>query len=130
MSSYDKGDPFRMHRRDRPTIMITTGSTDYTDRRGSQATDWVVSDLYAKRIDQVGGLGIAVGPLKSDYDQSERIEAISCMMDGLLLTGGAFDIHPDLYGAPFIPRVAPSITLALNSSCISSRLQFETQSPY
>ena len=94
-----------MHRRDRPTIMITTGSTDYTDRRGSQATDWL-SDLYAKRIDQVGGLGLAVGPLQSSYDQSERIEAISCMMDGLLLTGGAFDIHPDLYGAPLHPRVA------------------------
>lgn len=107
MSSYDKGDPFRMHRRDRPTIMITTGSTDYTDRRGSQATDWVVSDLYAKRIDQVGGLGLAVGPLQSSYDQSERIEAISCMMDGLLLTGGAFDIHPDLYGAPLHPKSGP-----------------------
>ena len=78
MSSYDKGDPFRMHRRDRPTIMITTGSNDYTDRRGSQATDWVISDLYAKRIDQAGGLGLAVGPLQnsSRARPSERLEAM------------------------------------------------------
>lgn len=107
MSSYDKGDPFRMHRRDRPIIMITTGSNNYTDRRGSPATDWVVSDLYAKRVDQAGGLGLAVGPLKNGERESERLEAICRTMNGLLLTGGAFDIPPDLYGAPVHPKSGP-----------------------
>jgi len=92
---------------DRPTILITAGSNTYTDRRGSAAVDWVISEQYAREIERAGGACLAVGPLGQTDHVEERAQFLASLMDGLVLTGGAFDIPPQLYGASSHPKSGP-----------------------
>ena len=108
-----------MQSTDRPTILITAGSNHYTDRRGSPAVDWVISEQYGLEIERAGGLCVAVGPLSPTKHLEERAQSLASLMDGLVITGGAFDIPPQLYGAsshaksgPF-DRVRTDLELAL-----------------
>ena len=95
-----------MSNEERPTILITTGNTHFTDRRGSPATDWVVSALYAQSVAAAGGFGLVLGPLGEQPPHSMLTDAIR-IMDGLLVTGGAFDIPPDRYKADAHPSSGP-----------------------
>lgn len=96
-----------MHPTDRPTILITAGSNRYTDRRGSPAVDWVISEQYALEIESAGATCLAVGPLARTNHEEERARSLASLMDGLVITGGAFDIPPQLYGAPSHPKSGP-----------------------
>lgn len=95
-----------MSEEEQPTILITTGNTHFTDRRGSPATDWVVSALYAQSIRAAGGFGLVLGPSGGNEADSMITDALR-VMDGLLITGGAFDIHPSYYHAESHPSSGP-----------------------
>ena len=92
---------------DRPTILITAGSRTYTDRRGSEAADWVISELYALKTEEAGATCLSVGPFKTQSSLEPRLHSLSKVMDGLIVTGGAFDIPPSLYGAQPHPKSGP-----------------------
>lgn len=111
---------------DRPSIVITAGSKGFIDSRGSPATDWVISELYAAKTEKAGGLALVVGALPKSETPSARLEALGQLMDGLIVTGGAFDIPPSLYNAKPHPKSGPfdaqrtSLELALIKQALST----------
>lgn len=77
----------------RPAILITPDSETRAGRRGEQR-HFVLAREYAERVWQCGGL-----PLIAPYaPSSDEASALLVRVDGLLLTGGDFDIDPALFG--------------------------------
>jgi putative glutamine amidotransferase len=74
----------------RPVIGITL---DYEDKGGYSKMPWyALRENYCSSVSQFGALPI---PLPHEVDM---IEDYINMLDGLVITGGAFDVSPELYG--------------------------------
>ncbi len=83
----------------KPRILITL---DEGHRLRGDAAFPVVEQksAYAERIAEAGGLPLWVSPTEDGEDPAALIE----LSHGLLITGGAFDLAPELYGET--PKVA------------------------
>jgi len=85
-----------MSKRRAPLIGITA-DTSGENGRGRQKTDWTLSlpGRYCGAIWQAGGIPIILPPVDSG---AAGASAVLDRLDGLLISGGNFDIHPALYG--------------------------------
>jgi putative glutamine amidotransferase len=77
----------------RPRIIVTL-DTGEEQRRGVALPSVHMKAAYARQIEQAGGTPLLAAPT----DDREVLEDLSRIMDGLLVTGGAFDIAPEVYG--------------------------------
>ncbi len=82
----------------KPTIGITPDT-----RVDEQVTKYELKAAYAEAVLRAGGL-----PLVLPYsDDSTVIEAYLDRISGLVISGGGFDISPELYGATPQPGLGP-----------------------
>lgn len=91
-----------MSKRRVPLIGITA-DTAGENGRGRRTTDWTLSlpGRYCRAISQAGGIPIILPPVESGAGAIAVLERL----DGLIISGGNFDIHPALYGETPIPEL-------------------------
>lgn len=90
----------------KPKILVTL-DTGASERRGVSFPNVNLKTAYVEAVARAGGLPLLVAPT----EDPELIEALVPLMEGLVVTGGAFDIDPTLYGATALHRVdAPKPT--------------------
>jgi putative glutamine amidotransferase len=77
----------------RPKIVVTLDEGQ-TLRRGVPFPTVEMKAAYARSIIRAGGIPLMVAPT----DEVEVIAGIVELLDGLVITGGAFDISPEIYG--------------------------------
>jgi len=88
----------------RPVIGVTPDVGKTTSRRGRPALErYELTRTYADAVAAVGGLPIV---LPYSEDPSAPDETLN-LCDGLVITGGAFDIAAELYGATSGARMGP-----------------------
>src|SRR5258705_10352275 len=88
----------------RPVIGIPPGLGETSPRPGRPALPrYELKQAYADAVLAAGGLPIV---LPYSDDESAPQEAID-LCDGLVITGGAFDIPPELYGAQAGQKIGP-----------------------
>jgi putative glutamine amidotransferase len=88
----------------RPVIGITPDVGETAARAGRPSLPlYTLKQAYADAILAAGGLPVV---LPYSEDETAPIETIR-ICDGLVLTGGAFDIPPELYGARPGDRLGP-----------------------
>lgn len=79
----------------RPLVLVTPDLEDRQGRRGPYRS-FVLDESYARAVYGAGGV-----PLVAPYSDDEDVLArLLDGVDGLLLTGGDFDVDPALFGAP------------------------------
>lgn len=78
----------------RPYILVTLDE-GVSERRGVSFPRVEAKAAYAWAVERAGGvpLWVAAGQARDDVD------ALLAIADGVVVTGGAFDIPPELYGA-------------------------------
>ncbi|MCK6549002.1 gamma-glutamyl-gamma-aminobutyrate hydrolase family protein [Myxococcota bacterium] len=85
----------------RPRILVTLDTGEHV-RRGVALPTFVLKAAYVAAVERAGGTPVLAAPT----DDAETVEDLASLMDGLVVTGGAFDIDPALYGrAPSGVRV-------------------------
>ena len=62
--------------------------------RASLGSTFFLPERYCRALEQAGGIPVILSPTRS---HSVAIHALD-HLDGLLISGGNFDIHPSLYG--------------------------------
>lgn len=77
----------------RPKILVTL-DTGEDLRKGVPFASVHMKAAYARAIEDAGGTPILAAPTAL----SEVIDELAALMDGLVITGGAFDIDPAKYG--------------------------------
>src|SRR5215510_13867317 len=84
----------------RPTIGITP---DYSLRANQPSAIYELKVAYADAVIKAGGL-----PFVLPYsDDRSCIDAYLDRISGLVVTGGAFDVSPELYGEAFAEGIGP-----------------------
>jgi len=78
----------------RPRILITV-DTGTAHRRGVPFPEYRLKQAYAAAVERAGGLPLLVAPTV----HPEVLQGYVDLMQGLVVTGGYFDISPALYGA-------------------------------
>jgi putative glutamine amidotransferase len=96
----------------KPVIGISIDSNEEADFDGapSDPVFWL-KQKYAEAVTRAGGVPVLLPPLL----QKKDVELLLSRIDGLLLTGGYFDIDPSFYGeniAPWCGRLKPVRTEA------------------
>lgn len=87
----------------RPKIIVTLDQGQ-TDRRGVPFDMVHLKSAYVRAVEEAGGLPLLVAPT----DEPQVIASMCALTDGLVVTGGAFDIPPEAYGGvPGSHRVDP-----------------------
>lgn len=84
-----------------PRIGITCDFEAYTDTRGMLQTRYTLLQPYVDAVTQAGGIAYILP------HQTTSPETIFDGIDGLVLSGGHFDIPPDYYGAEKLPSCGP-----------------------
>jgi putative glutamine amidotransferase len=88
----------------RPVIGITPDVGETTARPGRpQLARYELKQAYADAVLAAGGLPIVLPYSEDEEGPDEALE----LCDGLVITGGAFDIPADLYGATPGARMGP-----------------------
>lgn len=88
----------------RPVIGITPDVGETSARPGRPPMPrYEVKQAYADAVLAAGGLPVV---LPYSEDETAPAEAVA-LCDGLVITGGAFDIPPELYGAKAGDRLGP-----------------------
>jgi putative glutamine amidotransferase len=107
----------------KPVILVTTDRRDPSGLHPSprvrprRPEAWI-SEAYVLAVRRAGGVPILVAP------GSEHIEELMHLANGVLLTGGHFDIHPSLYGEQVVARLdrieatRTHMELALARACL------------
>lgn len=80
-----------MKRRVRPWIGITP---DVSVSVTAKEPLTILQERYARAVEQAGGVPLILPPLSSSRTLRAMIESL----DGLVVSGGNFDIHPKFYG--------------------------------
>jgi putative glutamine amidotransferase len=85
-----------MRRRPAPFIGITADLTDakHQERHTSSEPTLFLPRRYSKAVELAGGVPVILTPTSS----AGALEALVDRLDGLLISGGDFDIHPRFYG--------------------------------
>jgi len=76
-----------------PKILITL-DTSNVDRKGVQLPVVQTKQAYGDAVEKAGGVPLYVAPTENE----ELLENLTEQMDGLVVTGGHFDIPPELFG--------------------------------
>jgi putative glutamine amidotransferase len=88
----------------RPVIGITPDVGETSARPGRPALPrYELKQAYADAVLAAGGLPVVLPYSDDDGAPQEAIE----LCDGLVITGGAFDIPPELYGAEAGQKLGP-----------------------
>lgn len=77
----------------RPRILVTL-DTGTTERRGVPFDSIHTKTAYARAVERAGGTPILASPTEDE----EVIDALFSTADGIVVTGGDFDIDPTLFG--------------------------------
>lgn len=77
----------------RPRILVTLDTGEHL-RRGVAFPTFVSKAAYVTAVERAGGTPILVAP----SEHEDVVEELADLMDGVVVTGGAFDIDPSLYG--------------------------------
>jgi putative glutamine amidotransferase len=77
----------------RPLILVTPDVETRPGKRGP-TTEYVLGKDYARAVEKAGGLPL-VAPYTEDHS---ALDAWIALAQGLLLTGGDFDVDPGLFG--------------------------------
>lgn len=80
-----------MTRRKSPTIAITA---DFAAASGQNEPTLFLAERYYRAIEKAGALPVVLPPLNS----SAALRLALDRFDGLVISGGGFDIHPSYYG--------------------------------
>ncbi len=83
-----------MYMTKRPCIVLTL-DTSTTERGGIRLPTIEQKSAYNYAVETAGGLPLWVAPTSSH----QLIEQILTLADGIVVTGGDFDISPQIYGA-------------------------------
>ena len=75
-------------------IGITCDSEIITDSRGCPSSRYFLGREYAQSVRQAGGIPILITP-----EKSSEVTTILSKLDGVVISGGDFDIPPEYYGA-------------------------------
>ncbi len=84
----------------RPKILITL-DTGSALRRGVAFPNFNLKAAYVHAVEAAGGLPILVAPTS----ETEVVDQLVNLMDGLVITGGDFDIDPAHYGKRISARL-------------------------
>jgi putative glutamine amidotransferase len=107
----------------RPIILVTTDRRDGAPPnpgpriRPKRSEAWI-SEVYVDAVRRAGGQALLVPPGPAD------VQRLLSVADGIVLTGGAFDIHPSHYGEVAVARLdrveeaRTTLELALASACL------------
>jgi len=83
-----------MVRQLRPCLIgITCGSDTLVDRHGVSVIRHVLAATYAQAVAKAGGLPVLLSP-----QAPETAEALVSRLDGVVFSGGDFDVPPSYYG--------------------------------
>ncbi len=82
-----------MNRQRHPRIGISCDFETITDRRGAPSPRYVLQELYVTAVEQAGG-----EPWLLPHLPPERAASVLEVVDGLVLSGGDFDVPPSFYG--------------------------------
>lgn len=85
----------------KPLILVSPDLERRPTKRGPLLDVVVVDQPYTDRVLDSGGIPVVVPPGLSVHD----IELLVARCDGLLLTGGDFDIEPALFGEAPVPQL-------------------------
>ena len=97
-----------------PRILLTL-DTGASERRGVLLEDFRLHEAYVTAVEAAGGIPILTAPSANP----DITASLFSLADGLVITGGAFDIEPERYGAKTTAqRVDPPKP---------TRTQFETE---
>lgn len=77
----------------RPTVLVTPDTETRMGRRGP-STSYVLGNDYAAALERAGAL-VWIPPYTEDRD---ILDELVSRADGVLLSGGDFDIDPELFG--------------------------------
>jgi putative glutamine amidotransferase len=67
---------------------------DGKDGRASLGSTFFLPERYCRALEQAGGVPVILSPTRSCSVATRTLDRL----DGLLISGGNFDIHPSLYG--------------------------------
>lgn len=88
----------------RPRIGITCDFASTTDRRGTPIPRYTLSVPYVRSIERAGGL-----PFLLPFLSLEHAEAALDLCDGLVVSGGDFDVPPSFYGETQRPKCGQTL---------------------
>ena len=77
----------------RPRILVTTDD-GRGERRSVGYARIELRAAYVRAVEQAGGAPFLVAPVEAP----DTIATYLAIMDGLVITGGAFDVDPEMYG--------------------------------
>ena len=107
----------------KPLILVSPDLERRPTKRGP-LLDVVVDQPYTDRVLASGGIPVVVPPGLSAHD----VELLVARCDGLLLTGGDFDVDPALFGEAPVPQLGAlkpertRLELALLDAAVRRRL--------
>ena len=81
-----------MSNRNSPVIGITADFAEGNARKKSEATSFLAQRYY-RAVEQAGATPLILPPLSSSPAIRRALE----LLDGLIISGGGFDIHPSYY---------------------------------
>ncbi len=82
-----------MNRHRLPRIGISCDFETVTDRRGAPSPRYLLQEAYVTAVEQAGG-----EPWLLPHLPPERAASVLEVVDGLVLSGGDFDVPPSFYG--------------------------------
>ncbi len=89
-----------------PTLIgITCDAETIIDRRGVPSPRYVSPQVYVEAVRAAGA-----DPVLLPYLDLSRVEPLLARLDGIVISGGDFDVPPEYYGEPM--RAARGVNLA------------------
>ncbi len=109
----------------RPTVGITAATESVSYGVWKEMPAFISPAGYVRAVQRAGGRPVLLPPDPAD---AEGPEGLLDLLDALILTGGAGDLDPDLYGQELHPETGPvqrdrdAYELALVRGAISRRM--------
>lgn len=88
----------------KPLIGITADSLTLTNSRGALEERYFLKSALANAVEMAGGQPVIVPFVKV----SAQARGLLLRLDGLVISGGDFDVDPALYGERRIPKCGPA----------------------
>ena len=88
----------------RPTIGITAATEDVSYGAWDEVPAFISPASYVQAVQRAGGRPILLLP---DPEDAEDPNGVLDLLDALILTGGAGDVNPALYGDEPHPETGP-----------------------